>query len=65
MVASFAAVHTTAMDITHAIYNLATYAEYQKPLRQELEKVLEADNGILIKSSMTRLKKMDSFIKES
>ena len=53
------------MNITHVISNLATYPEYQEPLRQELEKVLEVDNGILIKSSMTKPKKMDSFIKES
>ena len=65
MVASFAAIHTTAMNVTHVIYNLAAYPEYQEPLREELEQVLAADNGVLIKSSMTKLKKMDSFIKES
>lgn len=65
MVTSLAAIHTTAMNITHIIYNLAIYPEYQGPLRRELQEVLRADNGILIKSNMTKLKKMDSFIKES
>lgn len=65
MIASLVAIHTTAMNITHIVYNLALYTEYQEPLRKELEEVLAADNGILVKSSMTKLRKMDSFIKES
>jgi cytochrome P450 len=65
MLVSLAAIHTTAMNITHVIYDLAAHPEYIAPLREELESVLREDGGVLVKTSMTKLKKMDSFLKES
>jgi len=65
MLTSVAAIHTTAMNSTHVLYDLATHPEYIAPLRDEIEKVLADDGGILIKTSMTKLRKLDSFIKES
>ncbi|KAF8852075.1 cytochrome P450 monooxygenase [Acephala macrosclerotiorum] len=65
MIVSLAAIHTTAMNITHVIYDLAAHPEYITPLREELESVLKEDGGVLEKTSMTKLKKMDSFLKES
>ncbi|KAH7369745.1 cytochrome P450 [Rhexocercosporidium sp. MPI-PUGE-AT-0058] len=65
MVISLVAIHSTAMNITHAIYDLANHPESIAPLREELEAVLSAENGILNQTSMTKLQKMDSFIKES
>jgi cytochrome P450 len=68
-----AAIHTTAMATTAAIYDLATYQEYIQPLRDEIEAVIAEDgqdvdgNGFmrLKKSSMPKLWKLDSFLKES
>jgi hypothetical protein len=65
MIISLASIHTTAMSMTQVMYNLALYPEYQEPLRKELQEVLAADNGILTKAGITKLKKMDSFMRES
>jgi hypothetical protein len=62
---SLAAIHTTAGSLTQIMYNLALYPEYQGPLRNELKKVLAAENCILTKASITKLKKLDSFMRES
>jgi len=61
------------MATTAAIYDLATYPEYVQPLRDEIQQVIDEDgqdvdgDGIvrLKKSSMPKLWKLDSFIKES
>jgi hypothetical protein len=65
MTISMAAIHTTAMNMTQVMYNLALYPEYQEPLRKELEEVLAAYNGILTNAGMAKLKMMDSFLRES
>ncbi|PVH82428.1 cytochrome P450 [Cadophora sp. DSE1049] len=70
---SMAAIHTTSMATTAAIYDLATYPEYIQPLRDEIQQVIDEDgqdvdgDGIvrLKKSSMPKLWKLDSFLKES
>ena len=70
---SMAAIHTTSMATTAAIYDLAAYPEYIAPLREEIQKVLDEDghdiddDGFLRlkKSSMPKLWKLDSFLKES
>jgi len=65
MFLSLAAIHTTTMTLTHTIYDLCAHPEVVEPLREELKSVLDSDDGILVKQSMTKLKKMDSFMKES
>ncbi|RDL34360.1 uncharacterized protein BP5553_07488 [Venustampulla echinocandica] len=73
MVLSFAAIHTTTMATTHAIFDLVSRPEYLGPLRDEINQVLEEDgydlNGDgsmkLKKSSIPKLRKLDSFLKES
>ena len=67
---SLAAIHTTSISISHILYDLASYPEYVKPLREELQAVIAADiakggNGRLTKVDLTKLWKMDSFLKES
>lgn len=59
------AIHTTSNLATDCIYDLATYPEFQEILRQEVQEVLEDGQGWPRKESMAKLKKMDSFIKES
>lgn len=60
-----AAIHTTSNLATDCIYDLATYPEHQEILREEAKEILEQDGGWAKKESMAKLKKMDSFIKES
>lgn len=62
---SIAAIHTTSMNFTHLIYDLCAHPEIIQPLRDEIDSVLASDGGILVKQSMTKLKKMDSFLHES
>lgn len=61
------------MATTAAIYDLATYPEYIQPLRDEIQQIIDEDgqdvdeDGIvrLKKSSLPKLWKLDSFLKES
>lgn len=65
LLASFAAIHTTALTCTHVLFDLAARPEYIEPLRQELDAV-EARFGTLHeKRALSQLSKMDSFMKES
>lgn len=59
-----AAIHTTSNLITNVVYDLAAYPEYIEPLREEIKAVL-AEDGSLMKTSLLKLKLMDSVIKES
>ncbi|KDR68411.1 hypothetical protein GALMADRAFT_231377 [Galerina marginata CBS 339.88] len=60
---NFAAIHTTSMALTHILYDLAAYPEYAEPMRQEVENIIKAEG--LTKVSVIKMRKVDSFIKES
>ncbi|KAF3001030.1 hypothetical protein E8E14_005804 [Neopestalotiopsis sp. 37M] len=60
-----AAIHTTSNLATDCIYDLATHPENQSVLRDEAQEVLVDGDGWTRKESMAKLKKTDSFIKES
>ncbi|KAM3152013.1 Cytochrome monooxygenase ascG [Botrytis cinerea] len=57
---SFAAIHTTSMAITAAIYDLCAYPEYIEILREEIQQI----DGVT-KTNLAKLWKLDSFLKES
>lgn len=61
---SMAAIHTTSNLLTNIMYDLAAHPEYIQPLRDEILAVVEED-GILKKTSLLKLKLMDSVMKES
>ena len=61
---SLAAIHTTSNLITNVVYDLAAYPEYVQPLRDEIAAVM-AEDGILKKTSLTKMKLMDSVLKET
>ncbi|RHZ55544.1 cytochrome P450 [Aspergillus thermomutatus] len=68
LIATFVAMHTTTICVTQAIFDLAARPEYLAPLREELDQVLATDgahDGRLHKESMVKLRKMDSFVRES
>jgi cytochrome P450 len=68
-----AAIHTTTITTTAAIYDLAAHPEYIQPLRDEIQRIIDEDgqdvdgDGFVRvkKSSMPKLWKLDSFLKES
>ena len=63
---SFAAIHTTTMTLTNVLYDLAAHPEYAEVLREEIQCIsAEEPSGILRKKTMPKLRKLDSFIKES
>ncbi|KAE8138186.1 cytochrome P450 [Aspergillus pseudotamarii] len=61
---SMAVVHTSAMSITHGLYDLITMAQWLEPLRQEIQEVLP-DWKSASYSSLVALRRLDSFLKES
>jgi len=69
----FAAIHTTSQATFHAILDMVARPHYIPLLREEIERVIQEDgyehdnDGFqkLKKSSMPKLKKLDSFLKES
>ena len=64
LMVNLAGIHTTSMAITHAIHDLCEHEEYSKVLREEIEEVLLKDGGWQ-SDTHEKLRKMDSFLKES
>ncbi|KAJ8133010.1 hypothetical protein O1611_g617 [Lasiodiplodia mahajangana] len=60
-----AALHTSSMAITHAIFDLCAMPQYAEPLRSEAEMALAQDGGAWQLSTIHRLRRLDSFLKES
>lgn len=65
LVLSAASIHTTTNLLTDCIYDLAAHPEVQDMLREEANQVLEVEEGWARKESMPKLKKLDSFMKET
>ncbi|KAH9942848.1 cytochrome P450 [Amylocystis lapponica] len=63
MLLNFAAIHTSLDSITYALYHLVANPEYMQPLREEVEDTLR-DNG-WTKDSLTKMTRLDSFMRES
>lgn len=61
---SMAAIHTTSNLLTNVMYDLTAYPEFIQPLRDEIRQIVEED-GVLKKTSLTKMKLMDSVMKES
>ncbi|KAL4866720.1 cytochrome P450 [Aspergillus spectabilis] len=59
------AFHTTALTATNVFYDIASRPEYVKPLREEIHQSLQEHDGLLTSAALHRLKKVDSFMKES
>ncbi|KAK2594826.1 hypothetical protein QQS21_007454 [Conoideocrella luteorostrata] len=64
LLVSLAAIHTTSMSVSHFIYDLCAYPQYIEPLRDEIIQTLREDGGFK-KTTLHKLRKMDSFLKES
>lgn len=64
LILNLAAVHTTSMAATQTMFDLCAHPEYIEPLRQEVLEVLEKEGGFK-KQTLTYLRKLDSFMRES
>lgn len=64
IVISLAAIHTSQMTAVHALYDLVSHPEYIPQIRDEIRAVTHEDNGWK-KTSYAKLRKLDSFMKES
>ncbi|KIJ50513.1 hypothetical protein M422DRAFT_27187 [Sphaerobolus stellatus SS14] len=60
---NFAAVHTTSISFTHALYHLAAHPQFIAPLREEIESIVNQEGWS--KGSFGKMRKLDSFFKES
>ncbi|KAM0157208.1 hypothetical protein ACHAPG_004890 [Botrytis cinerea] len=65
LVLNSAALHTSTMVAVHTLYDLCERSTYIPDLRAEIKDALKEDNGSWKYSSMTKLRKLDSFMKES
>ncbi|KAG2005639.1 cytochrome P450 [Coprinopsis cinerea AmutBmut pab1-1] len=60
---NIAAIHTTSITLSNTLFDLAPRQEYIEPLRKEVEEIIEEYGWT--KEAMGRMRKLDSFIKES
>jgi cytochrome P450 len=61
---SMASIHTTCNVLAFAMYDLVENPQYMLMLREEIKKVVQEEGG-WEKSTLFKLKLMDSFLKES
>jgi len=61
----FASIHTTSQSFLNALYDLAAHQECIQPIREEIEAVISANEGVLDKVALRKMRKTDSFFKES
>lgn len=64
LILSLSAIHTTALTMAQTLYDLCAHPEYFEPLRIELNEALQQEGG-WSKSTLNRLRKLDSVLKES
>jgi cytochrome P450 len=65
MLIGLASIHTTSIASTNCIYDLVYRPEHWGPLREEADRVWKEENGNITKIAMSKLVKLDSFMKES
>lgn len=60
---TLAGLHTSTNTTVHALFDLCANPEFISPIREEVEQVIGADGWSM--AAISKLKKLDSFIKES
>ena len=64
LILTLAASHSTSMAACQALFQMWQYPEYFSELREEVTRVVAEDRGWR-KTTLTKMWKLDSFIKES
>ncbi|KZV65871.1 cytochrome P450 [Peniophora sp. CONT] len=62
MAVNFGAIHTSSLNMSQALYRLASNPEWQMELRAEVEEVVQAHG--FSKVSIGKMRKIDSFLRE-
>ena len=65
LIAILASIHTTSLSFLNALYDLAAHQECVQPIREEIEAVISANNGVIDRAALRKMRKTDSFFKES
>lgn len=67
VVISLASIHTSQMNAVHVLYDLLTYPEYLEPIREEIRDVTREAGPWMTweKPTFSKLRKLDSFMRES
>jgi cytochrome P450 len=60
---NMAAIHTSSMAFTHALFDLTTHPEHLLPMREEAERVIKEEGWT--KAALNSMVKIDSFLRES
>ncbi|KAJ7878446.1 cytochrome P450 [Mycena leptocephala] len=60
---NMAAIHTSSMAFTHAIFDLTMHPEHLLPMREEAERVVREEGWT--KAALNSMVKIDSFLRES
>ncbi|KAJ7333990.1 cytochrome P450 [Mycena albidolilacea] len=60
---NMAAIHTSSMAFTHALFDLTTHPEHFLPMREEAERVVREEGWT--KAALNNMPKIDSFLRES
>jgi len=63
LVLNAVAIHTSAMTLTNALFDLAAYPDHILPMREEAERVVAAQGWT--KAALSNMHKIDSFVRES
>lgn len=64
LLATFASIYNLSNALAYIIFDMAGYPEHIEELRQELKDVV-GEGGIIDKSNLPKLRKLDSFARES
>ncbi|QKX63436.1 uncharacterized protein TRUGW13939_10606 [Talaromyces rugulosus] len=67
VVMSLASIHTSQMNAVHVLYDLLAHPEYLDPIREEIRDVIKETGPWMTwsKSVFSKLRKLDSFMRES
>ncbi|KAJ6469684.1 cytochrome P450 [Mycena vulgaris] len=60
---NMAAIHTSSMAFTHALFDLSVHPEHFLPMREEAERVVKEEGWT--KAALNNMVKIDSFLRES
>lgn len=67
VVMSLASIHTSQMNAVHCLYDLLAHPEYLEPIREEIRAVVRKEGPWMKweKPAFSKLRKLDSFMRES
>jgi len=65
LLTTFASIVTTSNAFLNTLYDLAAHQECVQPIREEIEAAISANGGVMDRAALRKMKKTDSFFKES